>query len=50
MTIMASDTTLTNASETEVKNKRIAMARGSSKSNANIIKRHKNYKTPIINK
>ena len=50
MTIIASETTFTNASDIEAKHRSIATGRGSSKSAMKMINRPKNYKTPMINK
>jgi hypothetical protein len=50
MTMIASDTTLTNASDIDATINSIATGKGSSKSATNMINRPKNYKTPIINK
>lgn len=48
MTIIASDTTLTNASDIDATQSKMATGNGSSNSTAKITNIAKNYKIPII--
>jgi len=50
MTIIASDTTFTNASAIDATQSRMATGNGSSNSQAKITNNAKNYRIPIITK